>query len=116
FPGVRFRPVYFTPTFSKYQGEMCEGVHLFVTDREVFRPIEVVLHLIALVKADYPDHFGWREPWASSNHLPIDLLSCGSQVREHLNANKPISELIGLWESSLQAFSKMRADFLLYPA
>jgi uncharacterized protein YbbC (DUF1343 family) len=116
FPGVRFRPVYFTPSFSKYQGQPCEGIHLFVTDREAFRPIEVVLHVIALVQAEYPEQFAWREPWASSSHIPIDLLSGGKQVREHLNANQPVSELISQWKPDLEAFCKLRANCLLYPA
>src|SRR5439155_20641132 len=30
-PGARFRPVYFTLTFSKHQGQPCDGVHLYVT-------------------------------------------------------------------------------------
>ena len=33
-PGIRFRPVYFVPTFGKYQSELCAGFHIFVTDRE----------------------------------------------------------------------------------
>src|SRR5205807_6613177 len=37
-PGVKFRPVAFTPTFDKYRGESCEGAFIHVSDREAFRP------------------------------------------------------------------------------
>src|SRR5262249_52921295 len=50
-PGVRFRPVYFVPTFSKYQGELCSGVHVYVTDRDQLRPVEVGLHIIQQIMA-----------------------------------------------------------------
>ena len=113
-PGVRFRPVYFTPTFSKYQGQACEGVHVFVTDREAFRPIEIALQVIALVKAEYPGQFDWKRPWASDGRTPIDLLTGGTQVREHLNANKPVWDLINQWQKDLDAFNTLRAQFLLY--
>jgi uncharacterized protein YbbC (DUF1343 family) len=76
-PGARFRPVYFVPTFSKHQGEMCAGVHLYVTDRSRFRPVETALHLLAQVKRAHPQQFGWREAWAPGGHLPIDLLTGG---------------------------------------
>jgi uncharacterized protein YbbC (DUF1343 family) len=113
-PGVRFRPVYFTPTFSKYQGEACEGIHVFVTDREAFRPIEMALQLIVLVKAEYPGQFDWKGPWASDRRTPIDLLTGGIQVREHVNANKPVCDLINQWQDDLHAFNTLRAQFLLY--
>ena len=33
-PGVRFYPVRFTPTSSKYANEECQGVFMVVTDRD----------------------------------------------------------------------------------
>ena len=47
--GVYFRPQYFTPTFSKYQGELCGGVYVHITDREKFNTMKaswVMLHVI----------------------------------------------------------------------
>ncbi len=113
-PGARFRPVYFVPTFSKYQGELCAGVHLYVTDRDTFRPVETALHLLALVKAMYPDQFAWRAPWTDGGHYPIDLLSGGAQVRQHLDAGHPVADWVGEWEEALQAFRALRANVLLY--
>jgi len=36
-PGVRFRPVVFTPTFQKHAGRRCGGVQLHVVSRPAFR-------------------------------------------------------------------------------
>ena len=113
-PGVRFRPVYFVPTFSKYQNEPCRGVHVYVQDRETFQPIAMTLHLLACVRSMYPDHFAWREPWVSGGHYPIDLLSGGTTVREHLDAGKPIPDLVDGWNEALRAFCDRRAQFLMY--
>ncbi len=114
-PGVRFRPVYFVPTFSKYRDQPCRGVHIYVQDREKFQPIVTTLHLLAYVRSTYPDYFAWREPWVSGGHYPIDLLSGGSTVREHLDANKPIPDLVDGWQAALQSFCDNRAHFLMYP-
>ncbi len=37
-PGVMFRPVYFTPTFSKHEGTLCQGVEVHVTDVALLPP------------------------------------------------------------------------------
>ncbi len=115
-PGVRFRPVYFTPTFSKHQGEQCGGVHLYVTDRAVFRPVETALHLLAAVKRLHPDRFAWLDPWTPGGHRSIDLLSGGSAIREGLDAGTPVDDLAAAWQDDLRAFERVRAEYLLYPA
>lgn len=114
-PGVRFRPVYFVPTFSKFHGEVCGGVHVFVTDRDQMRPVEVGLHIIQQVMALHPDQFAWRDSWNTGEHRPIDLLTGGSQVREHLNSGDSIAALANTWQADLQAFRELRAQYLLYP-
>jgi len=115
-PGVRFRPVYFTPTFSKHQGEQCGGVHLYVMDRAVFRPVETALHLLATVKRLYPEDFAWLDPWTPGGHRSIDLLSGSSAIREGLDAGTPVDDLAAAWQDGLQAFERVRAEYLLYPA
>lgn len=113
-PGVRFRPVYFVPAFSKYRDQPCQGVHLYVQDREQFQPITVTLHLLACIRSAYPDHFAWHEPWTCGGHHPIDLLSGGSAVREHLDSERPVAELVDGWAGALRAFCDCRARVLLY--
>lgn len=113
-PGARFRPVYFVPTFSKHQGQRCAGVHLYVMNRDDFRPVETALHLLATVKTMYPESFGWHAPWAEGSPLPIDLLSGSARLRQHLDAGRPVSELVSQWEESVKAFQTLRVQYLLY--
>ncbi|GAB4576405.1 MAG: DUF1343 domain-containing protein [Anaerolineae bacterium] len=113
-PGVRFRAVYFRPSFSKYAGEICRGVHVFVTDRQVFHPVETGVTLLQVIKARYPADFTWREPWTPGGHYPIDLLYGSSQLRDHLEASLPVDALVQAWEPQCDAFEALRADFLLY--
>jgi uncharacterized protein YbbC (DUF1343 family)/CubicO group peptidase (beta-lactamase class C family) len=40
-PGVRFYPVRFTPTSSRFTGEVCQGVFIVITDRVALRPVRV---------------------------------------------------------------------------
>lgn len=57
FPGVLIRPVYFTPTFSKYAGELCRGVQLHVTDPAAYDGFTVGLFLLQTIRELHPDDF-----------------------------------------------------------
>ena len=114
-PGLRFRPVYFVPTFGKYQSELCAGFHMFVTDREKFQPVSAMLQLLQTLKRLYPDDFAWRQPWADGARPPIDLLWGSASLRQHIDADEPVEVLIESWQPALREFEQMRAEFLLYP-
>ena len=114
-PGVRFRPVYFVPTFGKHQGELCAGFHIFVTDRNVFQPVSAMLQLLQTLKRRYPDDFAWRQPWAEGAHPPIDLLWGSASLRQYIDADRSVQALIESWQPDLREFEQMRAEVLLYP-
>src|SRR5580704_4911782 len=54
-PGVKFREVYFTPTFSKHSGQQCGGCQLHVIDRKTFRSVATTLSILSVVKNLYGD-------------------------------------------------------------
>lgn len=112
--GVRFRPVYYVPTFSKYAGELCAGVHLVITDRAAFQPTRAALHIIAAARALYPHQLAWREPWAAGSLPPIELLSGGDTLRAHIDAGGSADSLWRTWQEESAAFAESRAPYLLY--
>ncbi len=113
--GVRFRPVYFIPTFSKHQGKLCAGAHVYVTDRDLFQPVRTMLHVLQTLKRSYSDHFAWRSPWIPGKHRPIDLLWGSDSLRRHLDADRPVEEVMSSRQADLQEFDQWRANYLLYP-
>ena len=113
-PGLRFRPVYFVPTFGKHQGELCAGAHIFVTDREQFQPVSAMLHVLQALKRRYPDDFAWRQPWAEGARPPIDLLWGSDALRQHIDADKLVEALIESWQPELREFEQACADYLMY--
>ena len=52
-PGIRFYPVRFTPTTSKYANEACGGVFMVVTDRLALRPVRVGVEIAAMLQKLY---------------------------------------------------------------
>lgn len=55
FSGVVFRPCAFTPTFHKYQGELCQGIQLHLADRANCDAYTLGLYLICIIRDMYPD-------------------------------------------------------------
>ncbi len=113
-PGVRFRPAYFTPTFSKHQGERCAGVQIHILDRRSLPAVEVGVHLLAAARAQDPQRFAWRPPGGGGRPF-IDLLAGGDGLRRHLDQGAPAEELLAAWRQDAAAFAARRRPYLLYP-
>jgi uncharacterized protein YbbC (DUF1343 family) len=106
-PGIGFIESWFTPTFSKYRGELCGGAQIHVTDRNRYRPLASTLHIIKTVMDMYPDHFKFHADY-------IDKLMGTSKVREALEKGASIKEILKSFEEPLNNFSKLRKPYLLY--
>ncbi len=113
-PGARFRPVYFVPTFSKHQGELCAGVQVYVSDRERFQPVSAMLRVLQTLKRTYPGEFGWRKAWLPGRQRPIDLLWGSDQLRRHIDADRAVEDLAAEWQPATQQFQDLRRDYMLY--
>jgi len=109
-PGVFFRPVRFTPYTSKYSGKNCGGVHVCVVNRNTFKPIETILHLIKLIKNDYSE-FEWIK---RRGEYFFDLLTGGNKVRLMLEQNCSVEEIAASWRSDLMKFKEDVEELLMY--
>jgi uncharacterized protein YbbC (DUF1343 family) len=116
-PGVRFRPLVFTPTFHKFAGRPCGGIQLHVTDRRAFRPYLTGVAVLRHLRRMWPDDFRWRtrEYEFVSDRPAIDLLAGGPALREGLDADLPLDALAAAWRDEEAAFAARRARWLIYP-
>jgi uncharacterized protein YbbC (DUF1343 family) len=109
-PGVRFRPLYFTPTFSKFSGQSCGGVQIHVMDRHSYRPVRTGIALLQALHALYPDQLKFipGEP-------PVfDRLGGNGWLREAIEAGQPLDRIEARWQPELERFEAIRARYLLY--
>jgi len=115
-PGVFFRPAVFEPTFHKHAKTSCGGCQIHVLDRTAFRPVETGVALLAAFRASDPAQFAWRDPPYEYEHekLPIDILAGSSEMRERIEAGQAAREIARSWKDSVDAFSELRARFLIY--
>ncbi len=104
-PGVRFIPTRFTPTASKFAGEVCGGVQILVTDRNKFIPVKTGLEIALALRALY------LEQWEASRYL---ILLANRSAMDGLLAGEDYTTLAKRWTADLKGFSQSRAAFLLY--
>ncbi|WP_010498485.1 exo-beta-N-acetylmuramidase NamZ domain-containing protein [Paenibacillus elgii] len=113
-PGVHVQPVHFTPTFSKYQGELCSGVQLFVTDPAAYRSVATALHLLHAVAVLYPAQFQWIPPFKEGQKPFIDYLSGSDLVRTSIHTEQGLNRILSLWDVQAKAWDDARRPYLLY--
>ena len=106
-PGVRFREAWFTPSFSKFQGELCGGCQIHVTDRSVFRSVAAVLHIIKTVREMAPDKFAFHAEY-------FDKVMGTASVRKALEAGTDVATILANIQPGLDAFAALRKAYLLY--
>lgn len=106
-PGVRFREAWFTPNFSKFQGELCGGCQVHVTDRRTFRSLAAALHIIKTVRDMAPDKFAFHAEY-------FDKVMGTASVRQALEAGQDVAAVLATMQPGLDAFASLRKAYLLY--
>jgi uncharacterized protein YbbC (DUF1343 family) len=107
-PGVRFREVYFAPTFSKWVNQVCGGVQVHITDERSFEAIRTAVTMIVTARQVYPEVFGWRADFW------IDKLSGSDRLRRMVDAGAGAGDVVAAWRDELAAFRRQRESYLLY--
>ena len=116
FPGVRFRPAHFEPTFQKHAGKLCAGVQVHVTDRQVFESTVVYTAAIAAIAQVWPERFAWKQPpyEYEAEKLPIDILAGGEGWRRDVEQGVSPWRMKADWDRQVRAFADLTAAFLHY--
>ena len=110
-PSVIFTPAFFTPTFSKYKGEICEGVKLHITDYYKYQPVETGFRILYTLKHLYEDDFKLLPREKDSKHSFFTLLTGTKLFTEE---NTDIEELIENFKRDSETFDNIRKQYLLY--
>ncbi|OON98341.1 MAG: hypothetical protein ATN36_00095 [Epulopiscium sp. Nele67-Bin005] len=109
--GVYFRPIYFTPTFSKHQGQLCEGVQVHILDFKEVRPIEISLHLLYEIKNFSEGKFEFLKPYKEGLKPMIDYNTGDNLIRT--TDFKP-QQILEMWNEEVRAFCNYNKKHYTY--
>jgi uncharacterized protein YbbC (DUF1343 family) len=103
--GVRFVPLFFTPSASTNQGLKCGGVQLILTNPERLRSVLVGLTLVSVLHRLYPGKFEIDR---------VIRLMGNAQALNMLKEGKSPADVVRAGESDLSAFMARRQKALIY--
>src|SRR5574338_405091 len=104
-PGIRFYPVRFPPTASKYANEECQGVFIIVTDRTALRPVRVGIEIASALRRLYGDKYD----------IDKALRLVGSKATlERVTAGEDPATIAASWAAGESRWRAMSAKYLLY--
>ncbi|MYF98982.1 DUF1343 domain-containing protein [Candidatus Poribacteria bacterium] len=105
--GVLFRPITFTPQFSKYKEEVCHGVSIHISDQKQVASLEIAIWMLGLLINEYPNKLEFRE-------THFDRLAGNSTLRNALSSGVPCDDIIESWSAEVERFCERREPYLLY--
>ena len=103
--GVRFDPIWFTPTADVYASTSCGGVRIVVTDREAIRPVTVAFALARTLRERHRDQF---RPESIQNLL-LNRSTMWAFLRGEV-----LDRLVAWAEVDRSSFLNRRASYLMY--
>ncbi len=116
-PGCIFREHGFIPAFHKFAGEYCSGLQIHVTDISGYRPVATALEIFDAILETSPYALAFKNPpyEYEYNHMPFDILSGDSGMREVLIHRKSLKDEKQRWQSEIEEFRKEFAEIAAYP-
>jgi uncharacterized protein YbbC (DUF1343 family) len=114
--GCALQELAFRPTFHKWQGALCRGFMIHVTDKHTFRPCFTSIALLGTLMTLYGEEFAWKSPpyEYESERMPIDLILGDSSLRMQIEAGRDVSQIKEEWGDSLEDFLEWRTPYLIY--
>jgi len=104
-PGVRFVPIDFTPTTSKFKTEPCHGCYVIVTDRNKIQPVQMGIAIVCQLHQLFADKFQLDG---------VNKLLKSDKTMNAIKSARDWQTIPRSWQQDLTKFKTRRAKYLLY--
>ena len=104
-PGVRFVPIEFIPSSSKFADKQCGGVNVVVTNRSLFEPLSVGLEIAWQLRQLYPSD------WEAAGYM---RLLGNDRTLQALLKGESREDLDAAGRDGVSRFLRRRQTFLIY--
>jgi len=102
---LRFVPVRFMPTSSKFAGEDCGGCYIMLEDRAAFRPVDAAVEIARQLKNLGGDEF---------DHTAMHHLLGSRAAVEAIGNLEETQSIMAAWQPGVEAYLQRREAYLLY--
>jgi uncharacterized protein YbbC (DUF1343 family) len=112
--GVGFREVYWAgEPWTDSGGPQYAGVEIRVVDRAAYRPMRLMLDILATMRQLYPAQFQWGAKRGDTYVFDLDMGT--DEVRRGFQAGLSPAQIQETWQPALSRFLQIREKYLLYP-
>ncbi len=110
--GFKFDPVTFTPESSKFQGKLCKGFKVTITERSLVEPLKAMIAVASVILKQFPEA-------ARAQEIGLTAKMIGSRkVLDLLKANKDADAIVESVEQAtdpqVKAFVEKSKKYRLY--
>lgn len=103
--GVAFKPVEFTPGSGPYQGRVCHGIEIAVTDPDQLHAPLRGAALVQTLHAQWPASFALNK---------TEAILASRATSADLNNGLSATDMASRWQQDLTSFVERRQHYLLY--
>lgn len=112
-PGLEFRPIYYKPYYSTFQGELCQGVQIHILDYEKARLSEVQFLVVQELMRLWPEK-DWFQLCNQKRFGMFDKV-CGTyKIREMFGKRYQWEDIREYWYKDVEAYREASSKYYLY--
>jgi uncharacterized protein YbbC (DUF1343 family) len=114
--GCCLQDISFRPTFNKWEGQLCKGFMIHITDHDAFRPYLTSISMLKAIIEMHKGDFRWKEPpyEYEFERMPIDLILGDKELRSSIEAGEDILKICAEWNLENEGYDEWRTGCLLY--
>ena len=112
-PGLEFRPIYYKPYYSTFQGELCQGVQIHILDYEKARLSEVQFLVVQELMRLWPEK-DWFQLCNQKRFGMFDKVCGTNKIREMFGKRYQWEDIREYWYKDVEAYRAASSKYYLY--
>ena len=112
-PGLEFRPIYYKPYYSTFQGELCQGVQIHILDYEKARLSEVQFLVVQELMRLWPEK-DWFQLCNQKRFGMFDKVCGTNKIREMFGNRYRWEDIREYWYKDVEAYRAASSKYYLY--
>ena len=112
-PGLEFRPIYYKPYYSTFQGELCQGVQIHILDYEKARLSEVQFLVVQELMRLWPEK-DWFKLCNQKRFGMFDKVCGTNKIREMFGKRYQWEDIRDYWYKDVEAYREASSKYYLY--
>ena len=112
-PGLEFRPIYYKPYYSTFQGELCQGVQIHILDYKKARLSEVQFLVVQELMRLWPEK-DWFKLCNQKRFGMFDKVCGTNKIREIFGERYQWEDIREYWYKDVEAYRAASSLYYLY--